>query len=99
MLKNLEEISAATMQLDLEDRARLAGKLLLSLDEPSSAELERLWLDEAERRLEDFRSGKVQGIPAENVFRRSISEMNMRQREGLTASHTVLYPARTWNPC
>lgn len=76
MLKNLEEISEATMQLDLEDRTRLAGKLLLSLDEPSSAELDRLWLDEAERRLEDFRSGKVQGIPAEDVFRRAISQLS-----------------------
>jgi len=76
MLKSLEEISEATMQLDLEDRARLAGKLLLSLDEPSSAEVERLWLDEAERRLEDFRSGKVQGISAEDVFRRAISELS-----------------------
>ncbi len=76
MLKSLEEISEATMHLDLEDRARLAGKLLLSLDEPSSAEVERLWLDEAERRLEDFRSGNAQGIPAEEVFRRAISELS-----------------------
>jgi putative addiction module component (TIGR02574 family) len=76
MLKNLDEISAAPMKLDLEDRAKLAGKLLLSLDEPSSTELERLWLDEAERRLEDFRTGKAQGIPAEDVFRRAISELS-----------------------
>ncbi|HUW25712.1 MAG TPA: addiction module protein [Gallionella sp.] len=76
MLKNIEEISEATMQLDLEDRARLAGKLLLSLDEPLPSELERLWLDEAERRLDDFRSGRTQGIPAEHVFRRAISELS-----------------------
>ena len=76
MLKNLDEISEATMKLDLEDRARLAGKLLLSLDEPSTVELERLWLDEAERRLKDLRTGKAQGIPAEDVFRRAISELS-----------------------
>ncbi len=76
MLKNIEEISEATMQLNLEDRARLAGKLLLSLDEPSPSELERLWLDEAERRLDDFRSGRTQGIPAEDVFRRAVSELS-----------------------
>lgn len=76
MLKNLDEISAGTMKLDLEDRAKLAGKLLLSLDEPSFTELERSWLDEAERRLEDFRTGKAQGIPAEDVFRRAISELS-----------------------
>jgi putative addiction module component (TIGR02574 family) len=76
MLKNIEEISKATMQLDLEERAELAGKLLLSLDEPSPSELERLWLDEAERRLDDFRTGKTQGIPADEVFRRAISELS-----------------------
>ena len=76
MLENFEEIAKATMQLDLEDRAMLAGKLLLSLDEPSPSEVERLWLDEAERRLEDFRSGKVQGVPAEEVFRRAIAELS-----------------------
>lgn len=75
MPHSFQEISEATMQLDLEDRARLAGKLLLSLDEPSPAEVERLWLDEAERRLEDYRSGKSKGIPAEEVFSRAISEL------------------------
>lgn len=76
MLKNIDEIAEATMQLDLEDRARLAGKLLLSLDEPSPSELDQLWLDEAARRLEDFRAGKTQGIPAEDVFRKAISELS-----------------------
>ena len=73
---NIEELSAASMQLEIEDRAVLAGKLLLSLDEPSSAEVERLWLDEAERRLEAYRAGRVQGIPADEVFRRAISELS-----------------------
>lgn len=76
MLKNIEDIEKASMQLDLEERASLAGKLLLSLDEPSATEVERLWLDEAERRLEDFRSGKVRSIPAEEVFRRAIAEIS-----------------------
>jgi hypothetical protein len=76
MLKNIEEIAEATMQLGLEDRALLAGKLLLSLDEPSSSEVERLWLDEAERRLEDFRLGNVRSIPSEEVFRRAIAELS-----------------------
>ena len=73
---NIEELSAASMQLEIEDRAVLAGKLLLSLDEPSPVEVERLWLDEAERRLEAYRAGRVQGIPADEVFRRAISELS-----------------------
>ena len=73
---NIEELVAASLQLAIEDRAVLAGKLLLSLDEPSPAELERLWLDEADRRLEAYRAGRVQGMPADEVFRRAISELS-----------------------
>lgn len=73
---NIEELSAASMQLAIEDRAALAGKLLLSLDEPKPDEIERLWLDEAERRLEDYRAGRVRGVPADKVFRRAISELS-----------------------
>ena len=76
MHPNIEELAKETMALDIEDRALLAGKLLLSLDEPTPSEVERLWLDEAERRLEDYRAGRVQGIPADEVFRRAISELS-----------------------
>jgi putative addiction module component (TIGR02574 family) len=67
---------AAAMELTIEERAALAGKLLISLDEPSESEVERLWLEEAERRIEEFRSGKVKGIPAEEVFRRAIADIS-----------------------
>jgi len=50
----------------------LAGTLLLSLDEPSESKVERLWIKEAERRLQEFREGKVKGIPAEEVFNRAV---------------------------
>ena len=76
MRANIEELAKETMQLDIEDRALLAGKLLLSLDEPTPSEVERLWLDEAERSLEAYRAGHVQGIPADDVFRRAISELS-----------------------
>lgn len=67
---------AVAMELTLEERAQLAGKLLMSLDEPSESEIERLWLEEAERRIEEFRSGKVKGIPADEVFRRAIADIS-----------------------
>jgi len=72
MHPNIEELAKETMALDIEDRALLAGKLLLSLDEHTPSEVERLWLDEAERRLDGYRAGRVQGIPADEVFRRAI---------------------------
>lgn len=76
MSKKLEEAIAVAMELTLEERAQLAGKLLLSLDEPSESEVERLWLEEAERRLQEFREGKIKGIPADEVFRRAIADIS-----------------------
>jgi hypothetical protein len=38
--------------------------------------IERLWLDEAEFRLNAYRAGQVQGISADEVFRRAISELS-----------------------
>jgi hypothetical protein len=36
---------------------------------------ERLWLEEAERRLDELLSGKVAGIPADEVFRKARSAL------------------------
>ena len=76
MSKKFEEIINEVKDLSLEERAELAGTLLLSLDEPSESEIERLWLQEAERRLQDYREGKVKGIPAEDVFNRAITDIS-----------------------
>ena len=76
MAKKLEEIVNEAMELPVEERAQLAGTRLSSLDEPTDSEVERLWLQEAERRLEDFRKGKVKGIPAEEVFNRATVDIS-----------------------
>ncbi len=73
---NFDELSTAALQLSVEKRAQLAGKLLLSLDESSESEVERLWLEEAERRLKEYREGRVKGLPAEEVFRRAIKDLS-----------------------
>lgn len=70
------QIEADALNLDIHSRATLAGKLLLSLDEPTSSEVERLWLDEAERRLEEYRSGRVVGIPGDKVFKKALAELS-----------------------
>uniref|UniRef100_A0A831U1Q1 Addiction module antitoxin RelB n=1 Tax=Geobacter metallireducens TaxID=28232 RepID=A0A831U1Q1_GEOME len=70
------KIEAEALNLDIQARARLAGKLLMSLDDPSVSEVEQLWLNEAERRLEEYRSGKCQGVPASEVFQRAIADLS-----------------------
>lgn len=72
----MQKIEAEALNLDIHSRANLVGKLILSLDEPTVSEVEQLWLDEAERRLDDYRAGKAQGIPGNDVFKRAISELS-----------------------
>jgi len=50
-----------------KDRTYLAEQLLASLDE---SELEQQWATEAKRRRDEVRSGRVQAIPAAEVYRR-----------------------------
>ncbi|MGC1402306.1 MAG: addiction module protein [Thermodesulfobacteriota bacterium] len=68
---SLKEIEAEIKKLDLKDRSTLAKWIVESLDELSEAEIEGLWADEAERRLDEMERGQVTEIPAEEVLRRA----------------------------
>ena len=71
MSLNLEELETKVLNLSIEGRARLAEKLILSLDAPSEEENLHLWVVEAEKRLKALREGKAKEIPAEEAFRRA----------------------------
>jgi putative addiction module component (TIGR02574 family) len=70
---NISELEDEALRLDARSRARLAERLLDSLDDLSEAEIEGLWLDEAERREREWDAGQVEGIPAEQVLRELLS--------------------------
>jgi len=76
MAQKIDEVTMAALDLSIEERALLAGKLLLSLDEPSESEVENLWLEEAERRLKEFHEGRIRGIPVDDVFRRAMDDIS-----------------------
>ncbi|HIJ75197.1 MAG TPA: addiction module protein [Deltaproteobacteria bacterium] len=67
---SLKEIEAEIKKLDLKERAGLAKWVVESLDELSEAEVEALWVEEAELRLDDLEQGLVTEIPAEEALRR-----------------------------
>ena len=67
----LKELEAETKKLDLKDRATLAKWIIESLDALSEAEVEALWAEEAERRLDELEQGLVAEIPAKEVLRRA----------------------------
>ncbi len=62
-----EELEAAALSLPRSERARLAERLLASLDE--DAEIEEAWAVEVRQRLEAFRNREVEAVPAEDVLR------------------------------
>jgi putative addiction module component (TIGR02574 family) len=70
MPHSLPKIEKDALRLSPEDRARLAVRLLSSLEEgtESPEEIEKVWIKEAERRFQELRDGVVQGIPAREVF-------------------------------
>jgi len=65
----LAELEAELLKLDAADRARLAEKLLESLEMLSERENEEIWLHEASRRDADLDANPSQGRSAEDVLR------------------------------
>jgi putative addiction module component (TIGR02574 family) len=64
-------VEREALRLPPEERARLAQKLLLSLEALSEEELEQTWLVEADRRARELDRGEVQPVPAEEVRRKA----------------------------
>jgi putative addiction module component (TIGR02574 family) len=63
-------IEEEALQLPIRDRAKLAHRLLESLDDISAADAEQLWLEEAQRRAEEIDKGQVKLVSAEELERR-----------------------------
>ena len=63
---SIEEREIEGLQLPTDQRAKLAELLIASLDEDE--EIQRAWMQEAERRLAEIDSGKVVTRPAAEVF-------------------------------
>ncbi len=74
MIKTDELISEA-ISLPVEVRTLLVNKLLESLNPPDK-EIDKLWGKEAEKRVEDLRTGKVKTIPGEDVFGKIRKKIN-----------------------
>ena len=56
------------LSLPSDERVNLVEKLLMSLNLPIQAEIDRLWVEEAERRVTQIETGEVELIPGDEVF-------------------------------
>ena len=64
----IAEIEAKIRLLSREDKAGLIRELIAELDGPADEEVERAWMQEAQRRYQEVVDGKVQPVPGERVF-------------------------------
>ena len=78
-----DALRAKALALPAEERARLAGDLLESLDDARDEGLtpeqwEAAWADEIRKRADDLRAGRARSYPADDV----IAELQARRGQG-----------------
>lgn len=70
MPESVTELSQRALQLEPEDRARLAEELLASLEGDLEPQVDAAWDAELKRRIAEVEAGAVTLIPADEVFER-----------------------------
>jgi putative addiction module component (TIGR02574 family) len=65
MRLTFEQIAEEALSLPSDARAFLADRLVESLNPAEDEEIRQLWINEASRRQDDVRSGRVKTIPGD----------------------------------
>lgn len=68
MSVKLKDVENQVAQLTEDDRVRLVEQLIRSLDSGEDVDAEEAWLNEAERRYQEYRAGKLTSRSADTVF-------------------------------
>lgn len=74
MSKSVAELEKEARHLTAQDRALLAHQLIASVDPGEDVDAEAVWLEEAERRYQSYRQGKLTTKRADQVFREAKSK-------------------------
>jgi len=61
------DILKEAIQLDPNEKAKLVDQLITSLDKPDK-EIDKLWAEEAESRLEAYQQGNLKAVSLEEVL-------------------------------
>ena len=70
MSTNAEKIIQEALNLPPQERAAVLERLLETFHQPPDPELDRLWAQEAEDRIDAYERGELESVPAEEVFAR-----------------------------
>jgi putative addiction module component (TIGR02574 family) len=66
-MRKTEDFFDEAVSLPVEKRTQLVDKLLQSLN-PTQSEIDKLWAEEAERRVQEIVEGSVETVPGDKVF-------------------------------
>jgi putative addiction module component (TIGR02574 family) len=75
MSVKLKDVENQVAQLTEGDRVRLVEQLIRTLDSGEDVDAENAWLDEAERRYQEYRAGKLTSKAADAVFEDVLSNL------------------------
>ena len=75
MADSARDLESQALKLPHKERARLAERLISSLDHETDSDAQQLWLQEAESRLDELEAGSVPGVPADQVFEKARSTL------------------------
>ena len=75
MPKSVAELEREARRLPEQERALLAQHLIASIDPGEDVDAEAAWLEEAERRYQAYRQGKLAAKPVDQVFREAKSQL------------------------
>jgi putative addiction module component (TIGR02574 family) len=65
---SINELLEQALTLNVNERTKLIDELFKSIDKPDE-EIDQIWVDEADKRLEAYRKGKIKAVPMENIFK------------------------------
>lgn len=71
---------AEVLAMPKKDRAFLAHKLIISLDETHDPDAEKEWIEVIQRRSKELHEGKVEARPIEESLKEIEAELNARRR-------------------
>lgn len=78
MARAVSEIATEIRALEPNDQEHLSRALLEELDGPADPDVDRAWLEEAQRRSHELDSGAVEAIPANEVIAKARADLKRR---------------------
>jgi len=76
MARPIQEIARDIRALSSDDKRELLRALIDEMDGPADPDVEKAWLEVAQRRYRELVEGQVESVPGELVFERLWSRLS-----------------------